>query len=85
MHTQQFNNGTTRNLIKDNIAIAIAWDYTYFKALEDGIVFKPVEDMCEGIDIYLIENSFCEPSSKTIEFKKYLLEWFKLAEEKRNL
>lgn len=69
------NTGAARNLVRNNIAIAIAWDYTLLSHIDDGIVFCQVEDMCNGMDVYLIEKKNIELTSNKKLFKKYLLDW----------
>lgn len=70
------NPGKRRDLVRDGKFCSCAWNYNLFNDMDDGVVFKKVKDMGEGIDVYLIETRNGKKRNKNaLAFKKYLLDW----------
>lgn len=72
------NPGKRRELVRSGNFISCAWNYNMFNDMKDGIVFKPVKEMGDGIDLYLIENKTVKSQKEnSIIFKKYLIDWIR--------
>lgn len=70
------NPGKRRDLVRDGQLCSCAWNYNMFNDMDDGVVFKKVKDMGDGIDLYLIEKHNTRKKNKNaVAFKQYLLNW----------
>lgn len=70
------NPGKRRDLVREGNFVSCAWNYNVFNDMDDGVVFKPVPEMGDGIDLYLITNKNKEIQSKNaVAFQRFLLDW----------
>lgn len=70
------NPGKRRDLVREGNFVSCAWNYNVFNDMDDGVVFRPVPEMGDGIDLYLIANKNKRIQSKNaITFQKFLLSW----------
>lgn len=70
------NSGKRRELVRGGKFISCAWNINVFYDENDGVIFKPVKDMGNGIDLYLIENKHIKNvNHNSVIYKQYLLDW----------
>lgn len=70
------NPGKRRDLVREGNFVSCAWNYNVFNDMDDGVVFRPVPEMGDGIDLYLIGNKNEKVQSQNAAiFKRFLLDW----------
>lgn len=78
------NPGKRRDLVRGGKFCSCAWNYNVFNEMNDGVVFRKVPDIGDGMDIYLIENRHLKKKNKNAQiFKKYLIDWIDERREKK--
>ena len=76
------NSGKCRDLVREGNFVSFDWNYTLFNNMDDGVIFRPVPEMGDGIDLYLIANKNTRFQTKNAAlFQKFLSEW--LSEQKQ--
>ena len=76
------NSGKCRDLVREGKFVSFDWNYTLFNNINDGVNFRPVPEMGDGIDLYLITNKNTRFQTKNaVLFQKFLSEW--LSEQKQ--
>ncbi len=72
------NPGKRRDLVRSGEYVSCAWNYNLFNDMHDDVIFRPVKEMGEGIDLYLIENRYSKRKNKNAAlFKDYLIDWIR--------
>ncbi|MDO4555725.1 MAG: LysR family transcriptional regulator [Lachnospiraceae bacterium] len=70
------NPSKRRDMVRCGKYVSCAWNYNMFNDMNDGVIFKPVKEMGDGIDLFLIENKHLKKQPHKAQiFKEYLLEW----------
>lgn len=76
------NSGKCRDLVREGKFVSFNWNYTLFNNIDDGVVFRPVPEMGDGIDLYLLTDKNNRFQTKNaVLFQKFLSEW--LSEKKQ--
>ena len=76
------NPGKRRDLVREGRFVSCAWNYNLFNAMDDNVVFRPVPEMGDGIDLYLISNKNTKTRTRNASlFQDFLLNWLGTAQK----